>query len=143
MDRLLQNRVLASLGAVRDINGGFVATSQATSATTYGDLATVGPTVSLITGTSALVLITGVGLDDGNLGNDAYMSWAVSGATTVAASDTWAWYVNQGLNVAQAAACYIITTLNPGLNTFTAKYRKAGGTSTASFYNRGLWVIAL
>jgi hypothetical protein len=68
------------------------------------------------------------------------MGFGVSGASTVAASDT------QSLNVvslgatagAQITATYLVTGLTAGSNTFTAKYRASGNTCT--FVNRSIVV---
>lgn len=143
MDRELSSRLVASLGAVRSINADYISTSQATGSTSYTDLATVGPTVTLITGTDAIIDFGCLYFDDGNLGNDGIMSVAVSGATTIAASDTWYAFGSQGVNIEPTSNGYKFTNLNPGSNTFTAKYKKSGGTSTASFQNRWLIVVAL
>jgi hypothetical protein len=70
----------------------------------------------------------------------AYMSYAVSGLTTVAASDGRALQV-QGQNFTRASATSVITGLTPGSNTFTAKYRTSGNTST--FRDRDIVVIPL
>lgn len=115
-----------------------VATSQTTTSTSYTDLATVGPAVTLLTGTAALVIVTAE-VDTTGGGVVPRMGFAVSGASTVAATDTW------GLKVDAAAACLIqasfavlVTGLTPGVNTFTAKYRVGSGTGT--FLNRGITV---
>lgn len=127
---------------VRAIDANYVETSQATSSTTYVDLATAGPSVTLDTSTSAIVIISGRGNDDANDGATAVMSWAVSGATTIAASDSWSWQADQAAFRSFGTNIYKVTTLTPGSNTFTAKYKKAGG-STSSFAYRGMMVIAL
>lgn len=122
----------------------FIGTLQGTSSLTYVDLATVGPSVTLTTGTDALVIFGAEYDDDGNLSNNGFVSLAVSGATTIAASDTWAAFGAEGfggglkvnLNIG-----YKFTTLTPGSNTFTLKYKKSGGSSTSSFSKRYLLVI--
>jgi hypothetical protein len=82
------------------------------------------------------------GNDTGNLGNNAWMSYAISGATTTAASDDWAARSNEGLNGVQSIMGYT-HTVTAGSNTFTSKYKKVGGTSTAEFSQRFMLVIAL
>jgi hypothetical protein len=120
----------------------FVDTSQTTASTSYVDLATVGPTVTVTTGTSALVVFGCQYTDTGNLSNDGFMSIAVSGATTIAASDTWAAFGSQALpNLSTIVMGYVFTGLTPGSNVFTAKFKKSGGTSTATFQKRWLLVI--
>lgn len=129
--------------AVTAINLDYISTEQSTSSTSYTDLATAGPTVTLTTGTSAIVVFGAIYRDNDNLGNDGFMSVAVSGASSVSASDTWAALGNQGLNLCHIVNAYKFTGLTAGSNTFTTKYKKSGGTSSAGFYNRFLLVIAI
>jgi predicted secreted protein len=63
----------------------FVATSQTTTSTSYTGLAT-SQTVTVTTGTKALVLLH-ARINNSNSGNSSRMSFAVSGATTMAADD--------------------------------------------------------
>lgn len=121
-----------------------VATSETqASNTTFGDLATAGPSVTLTTGASVIVWISG-NVTHGAAGNSANVSVAVSGATTLAANGT------NSTNVSSAGAsfdnvfsrCLVLTGLTPGSNTFTLKYQNNGG-GTWSFYNRSIAVLAL
>jgi hypothetical protein len=131
----------ASPVAVPVLNLDFIATSQTTASTSYVDLATVGPAVTMTTGTEAIVIFGGQYGDSGNLGNNGFMSVAVSGATTVAASDTFAAFGDQAVNTENLSSGFLFTGLTAGSNTFTAKYKKSGGTSTAVFTKRYLLVI--
>lgn len=117
-----------------------VAASQGTASTTYTDLATVGPAVTVTTGASALVVLTASAANSGIQQN--FMSFAVSGATTVAAADANGYCPSSSTATAayQASAVIPITGLTPGSNTFTAKYR--AGANTATFVNRSIIVIA-
>jgi hypothetical protein len=118
-----------------------VATSQTTTSTTYADLTTVGPaaTVSITSAGTALVMVTSQ-LSNSNGNRSCFMGFSISGASTVAASDT------QSLNVVslggnsgtQMTATYLVTGLTAGNNTFTAKYRASGNTCT--FVNRSIIV---
>ena len=119
-----------------------VSTSQSTSSTSYTDLTTAGPTVTATTGTTAIIVFGCQYDDNDNAGNNGFMSVAVSGASTVAASDTWAAFGSQGLNIENCSNGYLLTGLTAGSNTFTAKYKKSGGTTTANFQKRWLMVIA-
>ena len=121
-----------------------VATTQTTTSTTYTDLATAGPAVTLTTGTKALVIISA--FVEENQGNkDDFMSFAVSGSTTTAASDAVA--LKQHTNTAGGsspgfrASAATIVTLTAGSNTFTAKYRSTG--TDGYFSNRSIIVIDL
>lgn len=136
----------AAAAAVTAIDSAQIITTQSTSSTSYTDLATVGPSVTLTTGTSAIVQFGARYNDDGNVGNDGFVSYAVSGATTIAASDNYSAYGFQGFggeNQLPINYQHKVTGLTAGSNTFTLKYRKSGGTSTAGFLYRYITVIAL
>ena len=100
------------------------------------------PAISATISSTGKALVTVTALIAGP-GNDVgcAMAFAVSGATTVASSDTESlMYVthNSGDN-AQHSATYLVTGLNAGSNTFTVQYRGlASGTCT--FTNNGLIV---
>lgn len=104
-----------------------VATSQTETSTSYDDLSTPGPAVTVTTGTSARVTVTARIKNSGV--NLTRMSFAISGATTVAADDTRS-LEHEGTNWMRASATYTVTGLTPGSNTFTAKYKVAAGTGT-------------
>lgn len=122
-----------------------VATDQtrSTPGGTYGDLATVGPTVSsLTTGTSALVILQAT-MYSSTVGEVANMSFTVSGATTLAASDTRRLTYTVPIASAQLGACAAIpVTLTAGINTFAAKYATGAG-NVVHFLDRSLTVIPL
>jgi hypothetical protein len=120
-----------------------VATSQTTTSTSYTDLATTGPSVTLATGTKALVIVSGK-LNNASLGNAASMSMAVSGATSLGASDAYRIYTSASVGSSYPAEIYaskvtLLTGLTAGSNTFTAKYK--ANASTASFADREITVI--
>lgn len=119
-----------------------VATSQSTTSTTFTNLTTTGPAVTVTTGSKALVRIS----CDGNCStaNGAvYMGFATSGVTTVAAaSNTFAFYTSFAANFGGTFSRDIyVTGLNPGDNTFTAKYQTSTGTGT--FANRTITAVGL
>lgn len=105
-----------------------VATSQATTSVTYTDLATVGPAVTIETGDSAEVNI-GSWILQSTAGFTAFASFAVSGATTRAASDAEAIGISNNA-IVMAGRTVVVTGLTPGNNTFTMKYRVNGNTGT-------------
>jgi hypothetical protein len=120
-----------------------VATSQTTASTTYVDLATAGPEVTVTTGTTAFVILTSYFFNNTQPW-PGVVGFAVSGATTIAASNTqrlWAAGAIAGGQEFQMSAVYKVT-LTPGSNTFTAKY-KTGGAGTATFADRSIIVIAV
>lgn len=115
-----------------------VATSQTTTSTSYTDLATVGPAVTLATGNVAIVVLTAE-VDTTGAGVTPRMGFAVSGATTLVASDIWGLKVDAGAAaLLQMSFLVLATGLTAGTNTFTAKYRVGSGTGT--FLNRGITV---
>jgi hypothetical protein len=121
-----------------------VATSQTTTSTSYTDLATAGPAVTVTTGTKALVIVTAYGTPPAAASNTMYMSYGVTGATTSAAVDTRAvaWFqTDNGQGQAHRASAASVVTLTAGSNTFTAKYRITG--STATFKDRDIFVMNL
>ena len=117
-----------------------VATSQTTTSASYTDLATAGPAVTVTTGTKSLVVITA---QSSNSVTDqaAIMSFAISGATTAVASDSYRLmaFGSSGLVGSQVSAVYLINTLTAGSNTFTVKYRVSANTGT--WLSRNISVI--
>ena len=112
--------------AARTIGYHEVATSQTTTSSSYTDLATVGPTVTIseIYGQQAMV-------------------W---GASTYPASDTRCCLTRDGMpanNSVQTMAAFVFDPLTRnGSTTFTMKYR-TGGTGTGTFLRRRMLVLAL
>jgi hypothetical protein len=120
-----------------------VDTSESTSSTSYTAL-TTGQAVTLTTGTKVLVLISCYLRKTGD-NEGAMASYAISGATTRAVSDTWS--VN--LNVPSAieargrftAASY--QTVTAGSNTFTMQFKRQGAGGSVFFQDREITVIDL
>lgn len=118
-----------------------VDTTQTTTSTGYTDLATAGPAVTLTTGTKALIIVASHSYNQSS-GQAAYMGYAISGATTLAATDLTAWFVrSSGVSQPEirASAGQIVTGLTAGSNTFTAKFRVDGG--TGNYRNRAITVV--
>lgn len=123
-----------------DLNSG---TTTATSFANLDAPAAIGPTVTVETGPSALVIVQSQ-LSNSGAGSSR-MAYEVSGATTIAAAD------NRGTGVFGSAGVAIIASstalhfagvaLTPGVNTFTAKYRVSSGTGT--FTQRRIIVFPL
>lgn len=122
-----------------------VNTSQTTTSTTYANLATTGPAVTVTTGTSALVFIQCRVRNTGST-NSALASYAVSGATTIAADDTRS-VSSLGAQNAGGDYCSMFLhkagseILTAGSNTFTMKYRVGGG--TGEYARRRITVVPL
>lgn len=114
----------------------FVGTTQTTASLTYVDLATTGPTVTITTGTKAIVIF-GCMLSNNTVGDGARAAIDVSGASTYAASDTNSFLAESGNanDAFQGSWVTIYDPLTGGSNVFKLKYR-AVGAGTASFSNR-------
>jgi hypothetical protein len=119
-----------------------ILTSEATASTSYTDLATPGPAVTVTCGTIAIVSFA-ASMSNSGANQADLVSVAVSGVSSVAASDNWS-IVADGLGAGQAirvGMTHFFTGLTGGSNTFTMKYRAGSGTST--FLQRELSVIPL
>lgn len=117
-----------------------VATSQTTTSTTFTDLATVGPSVTITTGTQALVFVSSACENNNENFN---VDFAISGATTRSAS-TATMLAGRGrtsVDLRLRATVVNLMTVTAGSNTFTMKYSVGGGTGT--FYDRTITVVAL
>lgn len=115
-----------------------------TISTSYADLTTAGPTVT-VNCLAAVVLFSARMRNMASVdGKGAYASVEVSGATSVAASDNW--MASSG-GVKSNNPNRISSTrgflLNPGDNTFTMKYRCQPTYTPAQFEQRELVVIPL
>ena len=100
-----------------------MATEQTTSSSSYTDLATT-TSVTLTTGTKALVILSSrLRSYDGEA--DVYISYAVSGSTTIAASDATSLW-RKGSNNMRFSVVDRVSTLTAGSNTFTMKFKTNG-----------------
>jgi hypothetical protein len=117
----------------------FVATSQTTTSTSYTDLATV-QSVTITTGTKALVLLTS-NLANSSASSGTRMAFAVSGASTIAASDEYGinWAAGNAGDTVKYGGSFYVTGLTAGSNVFTAKFKVSAGTGT--FNSRFITVI--
>jgi hypothetical protein len=121
-----------------------VATSQGTTSGGFTDLATSGPAVTLTTGTKVLVIVSAEAVNTGGTDYKAFMGYAVSGATTIAAADNTAFQptASTGGGAPFGASRASAITVTAGSNTFTAKYRSQFS-SNSTFSNRQIFVIDL
>lgn len=119
-----------------------VDTQQNTKSSSYVDLATPGPTVTVNTGKRAIVMLMG---HNGNtVGNSSCsMAFSISGETEREPSDTHSLsMVPRTANEKMGwGVTYLLEDLEPGQNTFHCKYK--AGADTAIFANRFLAVIPL
>jgi hypothetical protein len=130
--------------AERVITEASVATAELTTSTSAVDLATVGPAVTVTTGTTALVMWSCETTTD-TPGQSSLVDFAVTGASSRSASSTTAMKFTPSTNgYAHRAGTFAIATgLTAGSNTFTLKYWGTGGGASAFFSNRRIIVLGL
>lgn len=127
--------------AERPLETAAISTSQTTTSVTYADLGTIGPSVTITTGPAAIVWCSSF-LQNNTSGASSHVSFDVTGATAIAASDVEAIRFNaSAVNDFMRAGITSKVVLTPGSNTFTMKYRVSGGTGT--FANRSITVMSL
>lgn len=146
--RIFVGTAVNAIAARQIIAGIPVVAAETTVSTTYTDLATVGAFCSgVTTGPGAIVVMSGK-IQNNTASGNSFMSYAITGATTLAASDDLA----IGYAPTTAAGSWVMASglffLDPftsditaGSNTFTAKYRVNAGTGT--FAERKMFVIPL
>lgn len=128
--------------AERDLVEDVVFTAETTASTTFTDLATPGPSVTVDTGSKALVVVTAM-MSNSTINGINISTFEVSGATTSAANIVRAVENTSSTAnaVVRASAVTLFSSLNPGSNTFTMKYQVNAGTGT--FQRRNIAVLAL
>jgi hypothetical protein len=124
----------------------FVATVEGTTSSSFTTLSTA-VSVTLTTGTKALVMISGKATNGGASNKGAQIGFAISGATTVAASDEYSIgfsYIGiaNPFNMYPAGA-FLVTGLTAGSNTFAQRYKNPEGGSDSYFGDRTISVIDL
>lgn len=122
-------------------------TSGTSNSTSYTATLTGGgtnPSVTVTTGTSALVSLE-VFIQAGNASDTNYVAYAISGATTSSPDDKYS--VAHGASASgraiRASAVHLRTGLTAGSNTFTINYKVAGGAATTTFNHRRITVVPL
>ena len=126
----------------------YIATQESTASTSFTDLASSGPAVTITTGTKALVVMTARATNS-TADADTMMSFAVSSATTIAADEERSHIWDQdGTNSPPRYSAVIplglggaTGALTAGSNVFTAKYKVTAGTGT--WNRREITVIPL
>lgn len=123
--------------AQRTYADGIVETSEATTSTSYTNLATAGPSVTVTSGPQ-LIIHTTADLVCNTAGQTARTTFNVSGASSIAENDIRALKNTSTTNL--RATVTTVMSVTPGVNTVTMVYRTSG-TSTATFANRRLLVL--
>ncbi len=114
-----------------------VAASETSSSASYGDLNTVGPSVTATIGATGLARVTISTMVVCTSTNTAYASFVASGANTIACADTSALICTSTGLFAMSYATWL-TGLAAGATTFKVQYKSS--TSTATFQNRTIMV---
>ena len=132
--------IIGPNGSVQ-LSSNFIAASQACSSTTYINLSDPATEVSLTTGTSAIILLYS-NVYCSSSSTVGYINFSVSGSTIVTPDDVrgasmgFSGAINKWFTIGTA---YSMTGLNPGINTFTLKYKVSA--NTVNFSNRRIIVI--
>lgn len=133
----------ANVVVEREVASASIGTSETTTATSYGNLATAGPTVTVTTGAQAIVGIA-ARMSNNQVAGTESMSFGVTGATTLTAADWDAVKCQSAGSSGSQNRMGVVrycSGLTAGSNTFTCKYKTSAGTAT--FNDRHIWVMAL
>lgn len=117
-----------------------VLTQETTTSTSYADLATTTDTVTVTIGNNGIALVSIYGTFTNSGANYTNIGFAISGATTVAATDTFAISQNTTAFLSMSSV-FLVTGLAAGSTTFKMKYSVVAGTGT--FKNRRIAVVPL
>lgn len=119
----------------------YVGANESTTSTSFTALTTAGPAVTLTTGTKAFLILSSR-MEGTSTSTRGYMSYAVSGATTIAANEGRAQELKVQADqfIDQHSFGILITGLTAGSNTFTAQYKSQTG-AIVYFTERRLAVI--
>ncbi|MCZ7440807.1 hypothetical protein O7598_31065 [Micromonospora sp. WMMC241] len=128
--------------AERDVVSSAIATTQTTGSTSFVDLTTPGPTVTVTTGSAAILLWSAL-MSNSTANAKTYVDYTVSGASSRSAQDASAlrFQSDSANQEARSGQVMFEGGLTPGSNTFKLQYHTNGG--TGSFSDRRLTVIAL
>jgi hypothetical protein len=119
-----------------------ITTSQTLTSQSYSDLATVGPAVTLTTGTKVLVMWA-VHTNTGGSNNNCFVDFQITGATSRSANDETALVTPEyGGNENMRLTGFTRVNVTAGSNTFTLKYKQKNNTQ-ATYKNRQIIVIDL
>jgi hypothetical protein len=117
--------------------------SAVTTSASYGGLAGGGtnPSVTLSTGTTALITLSST-VRTATGGSPGIVSVAVSGATTVAASDNYSLENGSTSNLSLSRS-FVLTGLTAGTNTFEIRYRAEPNGTTTTHLRRNIVVVGI
>lgn len=137
-----QSQIFVSTGVnslvARTFGYDVVAVAETTTATSFTDLATVGPQATVTSSQYSLAFMQSA-VQNNTSGLTSNVGLDVSGATTAAAAAIYISILTGAANNAlTAGAIRMIDFLTAGSNTFTMKYQVGGGTGT---FNRRYMTI--
>lgn len=132
------NSIAERIPAAAGVGGTETTISTSYTATLSGGAGSAGPAVTVTTGPKALITFhsrqsTSVAT------TNVWTSVAISGASAIAASDTWAVSTDIVSSQIFHGLAYVEPALTAGSNTFTEQYRVSGGTGT--FASRRINVV--
>lgn len=133
------NEISERIPTTANVFGSCTRTSNTYAAPNTG---TAGPEVTVTTGTQALVMLNADCFNT-TASSTALMGFAISGASTVAASDSYAiGQVSSGTATGnKVGATFYVSGLTAGSNVFTCQYKASANTGT--FQDRHITVIPL
>lgn len=135
----------AAWAAGPDTTSARVETAQSTTSSTYTDLATAGPAVTVtVPASGELLVVVSASLYSSSSTGLPRMGFALSGGNTLAADDARCLEVKMAVASQNISASiqFHLTGLTPGSTTVTAKYRDGTGASAnAEFRRRELAAI--
>jgi len=148
-DNAILNRHLASgivTPAELNLDGKFaeVITGQTTTSSSFTNLATVGPSITVTVGQNGILLIgCSASVSNDTTNNGGAMAIDITGANTFVANQG-----DTGFGIATSvptdnSRTALLTGLTPGPTTLVAKYRRYGGGGTATFTARKIWALPL
>jgi hypothetical protein len=127
------NTIAQRVPTVATQNGVETTTSTTYTSTLSGGAPTLGPTMTLTTGPKALVIVA-CRQSNSTAGVNSWTSYAVTGASSVTASDNYA--LSYDSPVATSTNYHSYVTVEPNLvagsNIFTMQYRASANTATFS-----------
>lgn len=108
-----------------------VTTSETTTSTSFTDLATSGPAVTITVGISGMALIiVSASIFNSNAGNNTFMSYSIDGDTATTARGAVIGAISSTAGTQRMTRANVETGLSPGSHTFTSKYLTAANTGT-------------
>lgn len=125
---------------------GYISTAQSTTMTAWTNLGTVGPVATINVGSSGVVLVTMHALS--STANNSYssdLSFIMSGANTLSTPSSE--YVCRSNSVqgreSEISGTFVVSGLNPGVTTFTVRYRTMSGSGGSTYSQRKIGVVTL